>query len=546
MLKSNQSNTMKICFVLTDNQQGRLSRNKEIAKLTKLAYELQKFGVQSIILQEIIDPDAENHAVVIKEIRGGLLWEFSRAEKPEYNLYFDAYFDDILYKIIWEYGVDVVHTVFANDRNPTSLILTANLLGVKTVISSQDCAFVCSKHTLVDSENIGCSGPSSIELCTDCVSCGKYSNYFTAKHRVILWNRYLGKLFKATSLLACPDEAILEVIKSINVLGDTQTSKIDWPLAEDTSPLMAQEYFNAYQSIIDPLAKIDPLQSVAAIIPVFQSWLGNLNSMNIVEHLDSCLNSIYEQAQQLNSQVIIAIEANNQELINFCNAKYPNLNAKFLSFSTTPELSTLLQASARFIDSSRVLLLTIDRNYCKNFFAAHATITDLVAIGITSWAHSKPLASLEEHVLSESINFRSPSEYCDLSVDIPWQATSFPAHLLGQIHDKQHTLAQAFGVQIKVSLCRKALSALNEEISLEKWLDMASQKSSLLGRQSLSLEIIEQEPELKQLYGSARGTLCAHRMLGLPTVDGIIAYGEFMHKLLHRVNPGIWIAGRKV
>ena len=533
---------IKVCFTLPDIQQGRLARNKELAKLTNLASELQRFGVQSIILQEIIDPEADNHAVVIKEIRGGLLWEFTRAERPEYNLYFDAYFDDILYKIIWEYGIDVVHSVFGSNRNPTSLVLTANLLGVKTIISSQDCAFICSKHTLIDSENVGCSGPSSIEQCSDCIACGKYSNYFTAKHRVILWNKYLAKVFKATSLLACPDEPILEVIKSMNILGKAQTARIDWPLAEESSPLMAQDYYNAYQAILDPNAKIEPQQSLAVVIPAFEGWLDALNSMNIVEHLDACLNSIYDQAVQLNSQVIIALEAKHQELINFCSTKYSKLNAKFLGFNGTPDLSSLLQSAAQLVNTDRVITLPIDRNYNKNFLGAHATVTADAAMGLTSWTHSKPLASLEEHVLSESINYRTVDEISELTIDVPWQAVSFPAQLLRQIVPNQHTLAQALGTQIKVKLCRKALSALNEEISLEKWLDIASKKSSLLGRVTLSNEAIEQEPELKQLSGSARGTLSAHRMLGLPTVEGLIAYGEFMHKLLHRINPGIWIA----
>jgi hypothetical protein len=348
----------------------------------------------------------------------------------------------------------------------------------------------------------------------------------------------------------CPNEQILDTLRVSQTLGSVQTAIVEWPLADEVSESLPQTLSTLYSEIVKPAPRSTQSAPISILIPAFQEWLTN-SHMSIQEHLQLCLESLIPQAIKTRSQIFVGILNSNPEYATFFSQKFAGAPLRFLAFPVAPNLSAFLAANYPLLKTERTVLAPVDRTYSPQFVQAHARaagsdIQNAVLVGLTGWTHSKPLASLEEHVLSESIQFKLSEEIGTLSSETPWFAASFPTAYLKNASPGFNTLGQALGNSaLTVRQFPQALSALNEALTLERWLQMAQVQSAQLGRMSIPLEAINQDPELMQLSGSARGTLTAHRMLGLPTPNGIIAYGELMHKLLHSINPGVWLSNSR-
>jgi hypothetical protein len=412
-----------------------------------------------------------------------------------------------------------------------------------------DANMSCPKGTLFDDEEIGCSGPESHDKCAHCISCRKFGAFHAAKHRSIIWQRHLTRVFSAACAVTFPDEAQLGIWNPKSVAPQLSNHILPSPVEEQN-----QESLAAYLQLLNSIKgeEITPFypKPISIVVSALDTWRNPHAGTATAEALDRCLESIFEQAISLNAQVLVAIDAARQDLAGYCQQKYARLNLDFLRFSNNPTLSDLLSQVATRVTGERTFLLASDRTYARPFFAAHLSLSqkcrpDTAILGITTWAHSKGLECLEEFALTQSVVFGVQPSTQILSTEVPWQGISIPSRFLLRVQPNCQTLAEALGTQLPLQVSMRALSALHETLTLDQWLHLAQSTSLKLGRSALSTLGVEQSLEHNQLKETAHGNLGAHRTLGLAGMERIIGYDEYLGHLLQRRTPGVWFGASK-
>lgn len=538
---------MKICFVIADNDKGEKLRELELERLRKFIAQLKTVGISSYILLEILDEKINSQNVNVGRLDEAVIWEYRRPERTENYLFCDPHFDDILYKFVWEHAFDIVHLFFSEGRCPTSLATTASFLGPKLVISSSDFAFICPERTLIDSDRYKCRGPETFDKCANCMACGDFSRFFGSKHRAILWNELISKVLSSANLITSSNADVMQLMSELHSLDRQQISSLDWPLAGNAQQGLAQEYAAAYQLLLNPQTDSAKSASLSLVIPAFEEWIEPRTNFHVIHHLNYCLMSLAVQASKLGSQIVVALDQKYLELAQQCAQRFTNLKINFLLFKSSPNLSTLLSSVSNTVANERVILLPVDRTYSPNYLEAHArthtaTQSDYAYIGLTAWPHATPLTPLEEFVLSQSTYFRIDQLTVKLNKSVPWQGVSFASKFLRQILPNQATLAGALGVEMPIFECRQALSAVSESITAERWISMAMKKAHSLNNHQLSRSEIEQIPTPDELRNPTKGSLAELRMLGFATIEGIVPYGEMLHRALKNISPGLWLS----
>jgi hypothetical protein len=542
---------MRICFVLADDGSSAKKRQQELSNLKSVISALKSKEVYSLLLYEEMVQETDVEEVNMQALDGGLMWHYKRHERPEKHHYSDPRLDDILYKMIWEYGIDIVHLFFSQSRLPASLAPVAKLLGATVVISSIDGAFACPKGDLWENDQTECSGPESLNKCANCISCGQFARSFAAKHKAIIWNKYLTKILDASALLICQSNYLIEALKNNNLLTHTKTANLNDLLADEIDVAKTiNEYYNQYAQLTEANLAATNTHTLSVIIPALNAWHRSNSKLSLIEQVNICLESLVGQTAKTYAQILICVDKTASDIVSLCRAKFTALNLQIVPFENNPDLAALLTLTKSLARSSSVLLLPVDRSYSPNYFAAHLraqanTKSPAITLGITAWEHSKPLSAVEEKVFGEAAAFHIPANGSKLTSLTPWQGASFPTSLLNLVNPSCNTLAETLGVALPVICCKQAISSLSEDLTLEMWLEIADENSMRVDGLTLKDVNPEVYPDISNLSGAAIGTLTEHRSLGLATMDGIIAYGDYLKKLLHKANPGVWVQERK-